>query len=44
MLYDFLIANRAELIQHCREKVSRRYAPAKVPQPVDHAVLYSWSS
>ncbi len=38
MLYNFLIAHRTELIQHCREKVSKRYAPAQVPQPVDHAV------
>lgn len=38
MLYDFLIAHRAELVQHCREKVAKRYAPAQVPQPVDHAV------
>jgi hypothetical protein len=38
MLYDFLITHRTELIQHCREKVSKRYAPAQVPQVVDHGV------
>jgi hypothetical protein len=38
MLYDFLTTHRSELIQHCREKVRRRYAPAQVPQVVDHGV------
>jgi hypothetical protein len=38
MLHEFLTANRNELIQHCREKVSKRYAPAQVPQVVDHGV------
>ena len=38
MLSNFLIAHRSELIQHCRKKVSKRYAPAQVPQPVDDAV------
>lgn len=38
MLYNFLIAHRTELVQHCREKVSKRYALGQVPQPVDHAV------
>jgi hypothetical protein len=38
MLYDFLSRNRDELIRHCREKVSKRYSPAQVPQVVDHGV------
>jgi hypothetical protein len=38
MLHDFLTTHRAELIEHCREKVSKRYAPAQVPQVVDHGV------
>jgi hypothetical protein len=38
MLYDFLTTYRGELIQHCREKVSKRYAPAEVPDVVDHGV------
>jgi hypothetical protein len=38
MLYDFLITHRAELIEHCRGEVSKRYAPAQVPQVVDLAV------
>jgi hypothetical protein len=38
MLHDFLTANRTELINHCREKVARRFAPAAVPQVVDHGV------
>jgi hypothetical protein len=38
MLHEFLTANRAELIKRCREKVARRFAPAVVPQVVDHGV------
>jgi hypothetical protein len=38
MLYEFLTEHRNEIIQHCREKVSKRYAPSKVPQVVDHGV------
>lgn len=38
MLSSFLTAHRSELIQTCREKVSKRYAPAQVPQPLDQAV------
>lgn len=38
MLYEFLTSHRAELIQHCREKVARRYTPAQIPQVVDHGV------
>ena len=38
MLYEFITTHRPELIQHCREKVSRRYAPAQVPEVVDHGV------
>ena len=39
MLYNFLITHRTELIQHCREKVSKRYAPAQVPQPPTSVAL-----
>lgn len=38
MLHDFLTSHRDELIQHCREKVARRYAPQRTPQVVDHGV------
>ena len=38
MLNHFLTTHRAELIQHCRQKVSKRYAPAQVPQVVEHGV------
>ena|SRR2546423_12715313 len=38
MLYNFPTTHCAELIQHCQEKVSRRYAPAQVPHVVDHGV------
>lgn len=38
MLYEFITTHRAEIVQHCREKVSKRYAPAKVPQVVDYGV------
>ena len=38
MLHDFLTAHRAELIQHCREKVAKRFAPARPPQAVEHGV------
>lgn len=38
MLHDFITSHREELIQHCRERVSKRYAPARTPQVVDHGV------
>ena len=38
MLYDFLTTHRAELIQHCRERVAKRFAPARTPQAVEHGV------
>ena len=38
MLQDFLTCHRDELIQHCREKVAKRYAPIAPPQVVDHGV------
>lgn len=38
MLHDFLTSHRDELIYHCRERVARRYAPARTPQVVDHGV------
>lgn len=38
MLYEFLTEHRNEIIQHCREKVSKRYAPSMVPLVVGHGV------
>ena len=38
MLHSFLTSHRNELIQHCREKVAKRYAPSQTPQVVDHGV------
>ena len=38
MLHHFLTQNRRELIRTCREKVSRRYEPSRVPQVIDHGV------
>jgi hypothetical protein len=38
MLHEFLTANRTELIKRCREKVARRYEPAKTPAAIDHGV------
>jgi hypothetical protein len=38
MLHEFLISHRLDLIQHCREKVSARFAPAGVPAVIDHGV------
>lgn len=38
MLHDFLTAHRNELIQHCREKVAKRFAPAQTPNVVEHGV------
>ncbi len=38
MLHEFLTSHRDELIQHCREKVAKRFAPARTPQVVDHGV------
>jgi len=38
MLHDFLTSHRDELIQHCREKVAKRFAPSQTPQVVDHGV------
>lgn len=38
MLHDFLTFHRDELIEHCREKVAKRFAPARTPQVVDHGV------
>jgi hypothetical protein len=38
MLHSFLTSHRDELIQHCRERVAKRYAPARTPQVVDHGV------
>ena len=38
MLYQFVNANRAELIRRCEEKVARRFAPSGVPAVVVHGV------
>ncbi len=38
MLHDFLTAHRDELIQHCKAKVGRRFAPGQTPQVVQHGV------
>src|SRR5687767_4503553 len=38
MLHNFLTSHRDELIQSCRQRVAKRYAPAKTPQAVDHDV------
>jgi hypothetical protein len=38
VLHEFLTANRDELIRDCRARVAKRYAPAQVPQVVDHGV------
>jgi hypothetical protein len=38
MLHEFLISNRLDLIQHCRDKVSARFAPAGIPAVIDHGV------
>ncbi|MEA3191744.1 MAG: hypothetical protein QOD26_77 [Betaproteobacteria bacterium] len=38
MLNEFLTTHRDELIRNCREKVSKRYAPAQVPKVVDYGV------
>lgn len=38
MLYEFLDANRTELIERCRMKVSRRPAPRPTPGEMDHGI------
>ena len=38
MLYNFLIENRANLIDRCRAKVAQRTAPASAPKPSDDGV------
>jgi hypothetical protein len=38
MLYEFLTSHRDELIRHCREKVAKRYEPARTPEVVNHGV------
>ena len=38
VLHNFLTAHRDELIQHCRTKVGRRFAPGPTPQVVEHGV------
>jgi hypothetical protein len=38
MLQEFLTQNREELVRNCREKVSKRFEPSRIPQVVDHGV------
>jgi len=38
VLYEFLTTYRAELIQHCKARVAKRYAPARTPQVVEYGV------
>ena len=38
MLSEFLTSHRDELIRHCRQRVSKRYAPAQIPSIVEHGV------
>jgi hypothetical protein len=38
MLHEFLDANRAELIERCRVKVSRRPAPRPTPEEMEHGI------
>lgn len=42
MLHEFLTSHRAELIAHCRARVSKRFAPAQVPSVVEHGVPLFW--
>jgi polyhydroxyalkanoate synthesis regulator protein len=38
MLHEFLTSNRGELIERCRAKVAKRFAPEEVPLRIDHGV------
>src|ERR1700687_1788076 len=38
MLHKFLTSNRKELIERCREKVAKRFAPAQLPAAISHGV------
>jgi signal transduction histidine kinase len=38
MLYEFLDANRAELIERCRAKVALRPAPRPTPKEMEHGI------
>ena len=38
MLYEFLEANRADLIERCRAKVARRTAPPPTPNEMEHGI------
>ena len=38
MLHEFLTSHGDELIQRCRQRVAKRYAPAQTPEVVDHGV------
>jgi hypothetical protein len=38
MLHEFLLSHRDDLILTCREKVAARFAPAGIPDAVEHGV------
>ncbi len=38
MLHEFVTSNRKQLIQRCRAKVAKRFAPAELPAAMDHGV------
>jgi hypothetical protein len=38
MLYEFLNAHRAELIDRCRSKVAKRFAPAATQSELEHGI------
>jgi hypothetical protein len=38
VLHEFLTSHNGELIERCRQRVAKRYAPAETPQVVDHGV------
>ena len=38
MLHEFLIAHRLELIDRCRAKVARRFAPAATDAQIEHGI------
>jgi signal transduction histidine kinase len=38
MLHDFLVANRSDIIDRCREKVLKRRAPRATPAELEHGV------
>lgn len=38
MLHAFLLSNRLELIQDCKDKVASRFSPGDIPAIIDHGV------